>query len=143
MASPDTITLFSAAFDKIEKIARIDNTGGNELASGYIYSGGSFAGDAPQKQIPAIYLTPGAAVDDWRDRAVAWLTAERAATFRFSELPKLEKLIMTEMGDEGAQRLTATRYGITSKIAALSIIPPNSGDTPPISAGAPSRRKKR
>ena len=64
MADPTTITLFNAAFDVIEKVARIDNAGGDELASGYVYSGGAFAGDAPQTQTPAIYLKPEAAVDE-------------------------------------------------------------------------------
>ena len=141
MADPATIALFNAAIDKIEKVARVAPKDGDDLAMAFVYSGGSFPGDAPQRQIPAIYLTAAAAVEDWQERIAAYLRSERADTFRFAEVPKLEKLIMTEMGEEGAQRLTATRYGVTSKVAVLSR--PVPATVTEALSGKPSRRRKR
>ena len=114
---PAVMALFSEAFDQIERVAAIGRDG-EDLSSAFVYSGGHFS--EMQKNIPAIHLTPEAAVKDWQAVAAGWLTGEAAETFRFSEVPKLEKLVMTETDDLGCQRLTATRYGVTSRLAVLT-----------------------
>ena len=114
---PAVMALFSEAFDQIERVAAIGSEG-EDLSSAFVYSGGHAA--EMQKNIPAIHLTPEAAVKDWQAAAAGWLTGEAAETFRFSEVPKLEKLVMTETDELGCQRLTATRYGVTSRLAVLT-----------------------
>lgn len=126
MADPAIIALFNAAIDNIEKVARVAPAESDDLAAAFVYSGGSFP-DA-QRQIPAIHLTVAAAVDDWQERVAAYLRGEQAATFRFAEVPKVKKLIMTETGEDGGQRLTATRYGVTSKVTVLSRVVPADND---------------
>ena len=142
MADQATIAMFNTALDRIEKVARVAPKEGDDLATAFVYSGGHFQGDKPQQQIPAIYLSPEPAVDDWCDHILAFLAIEQAATFRFAEIPKLEKLIMTETGEDGAQRLTATRYGVTSKMAVLSRLEPATLAAAPSRKSKPKPRKK-
>ncbi|MDO8533523.1 MAG: hypothetical protein Q7S17_02115 [Xanthobacteraceae bacterium] len=143
------MAMINTALDSVEarsgaKIA----TDGEDLATIYVYSGG--ASDTHNQNIPAIYLMQDAAVADWRERMIERLVAERAATFRFVEAPKIEKLIMTETGEDGGQRLTATRYGVASRIAVLSIrksksnvkTPKTKLVWPKIGKAKPARRKR-
>lgn len=88
---------------------------GDLIAQVFIYSGG--VSDVLLENVPTIYLDPMAAIADWRDRTCAWLEAERAAKIRFLEVPKCERFVMTEQGEEGGHRLVATRYGARAKIA--------------------------
>ena len=115
---PALIAQLNAAIDMIEvhASAKVSNVG-DDLVAVFVYSGGHDA--ELQKNIPSLHLTPAGAIEDWQAQAIAWLTLERAATFRFAEVPRVEKLVMTEKED-GGMRLAATRYGVMSKIAVLT-----------------------
>lgn len=119
------MALLNTAIDEIERVALVGKDG-EDLATAFVYSGGHNA--EPQKNIPALHLTQAGAVADWQRHAVAFLKTERAATFRFAEIPKIERMMMTEKEDLG-MRIAVTRYGVTSKIAVLSKLAPNSGET--------------
>ena len=113
---PAVMTMLNAAIDEIERVARVGKDG-DDIATAFVYSGGHHA--ELQKDIPALHVTQAGAVADWKGQAIAWLTAERAATFRFTDIPKIERLMMTEKEFLG-MRIAITRYGVTSKIAVLS-----------------------
>lgn len=106
----------SAALDAIERCAELVSDG-EVLHEIFICSGGR--SEKHMENIPAIYLDPAAAVRDWRDRVCEWIEEERVARIKFLEAPKCERLLMTESDAAGAQRLTATRYGATAKIALI------------------------
>jgi len=147
---PAVMAMMNAALDVIEKRSGAKTaTEGDDLGTFYVYSGGT--ADIHNPNIPAIYLAQDAAVADWREQMVAKLMAERAATFRFVEVPKLEKLLMTETGEGGGQRIATTRYGVSSRIAILSICKSKSSVKTPktkllwpkIGKAKTSRKKKR
>ena len=114
IASKET---FSAALDAIRAAGFELAAEGKPITEINVYSGG--AHDLEQTNIPALFTMPQAAMESWRDTVLTWFAGSNVKTFRFTMVPKLEKFIMTEMGEAGAQRLSAIRWGVSSRVAVL------------------------
>jgi hypothetical protein len=130
---------FGQALDAIERAGyRLSgDKDAKPISESYVCSGG-VSSDRPEN-IQALFLKSEDAVASWQAEMLRFLAAEVVTAFRFSEVPQLAKLNMTEHDGQLGQRLSAVRYGVRSRAAVLTV---HSTKPPSRKVRRPARKRK-